>query len=241
MNVQEFAEKVRNTPHLRDFSACIASTLDHLGFQRHAYVAFMARSEPHILDNYPSAYREHFIENDYVYIDPVLMGTKRSLLPFKWSKESRVFCEKLPLSPKQRRILEEGSEFGINRGIAIPIHLVQGSFGVLVANSDVPAPELDKLWQDKALELQLYALHIHEAYQEIASLPTDDFEAPLSPRERECLQLLAAGKDLWSVSEILSLSLDTVRNYLRSARRKLRVTNTMHAVVKAMHNGLIGY
>jgi len=240
MNVHDFAEKVRNTPHLEAFSACLAATFDQLGFQQHAYVAFVPKSEPVIIDNYPAAYHEHFIENDYVYIDPVLMGTKRSLLPFKWSKESQIFCDKLPLSPQQKRILEEGSSFGINRGIAIPIHLVRGSFGVLVANSDAPERELDLLWREKALELQLYALHIHEAYQEIAfSELKNDFG--ISPRERECLQLLAVGKDLWDVSDALSLSTETVRNYLRSARKKLGVTNTMHAVVKAMHHGIIGF
>lgn len=240
MNTQEFAEKVRRAPHLEAFADCIHSTFDDLGFQRHAYVAFVPKSEPTIIDNYPDAYHEHFIENDYVYIDPVLMGTKRSLLPFKWSKESRIFCDTLPLSPQQRKILEEGSAFGINRGIAIPIHLVRGSFGVFVANSDVPERELDMLWHEKALELQLYALHIHEAYQEIAFAGIqNDFN--LSPRERECLQLLAVGKDLWDVSEVLSLSMETVRNYLRSARKKLKVTNTMHAVVKAMHHGVIGF
>lgn len=241
MNLAEFSEKVKSNPHLETFSHCIASSLDQLGFEQYAYVAFMAKTDPVILDNYPSAYREHFIENDYVYIDPVLMGTRRSLLPFKWGTESQEFCERFKLSPKQKRILQEGSEFGINRGIAVPLHLGQGSFGVFVANSSLSETEFDKLWQEKRLELQLFALHIHEAYQEIAFTELHDNTFQISPRERECLQLLAVGRDIWDISDTLSLSVDTIRNYLRGARRKLQVTSTMHAVVKALHHRIIGF
>src|SRR5690606_12694906 len=43
MNVSDFVEKVRSTPHVEAFSACLASTFDQLGFQQHAYVAFIPK------------------------------------------------------------------------------------------------------------------------------------------------------------------------------------------------------
>jgi len=68
----------------------------------------------------------------------------------------------------------------------------------------------------------------------------------LSPRETEILTLLAKGKPLLikvgkqkSISEILSISPNTLKDYMKKIRRKLGARNKTHAVYIAICMGII--
>lgn len=67
----------------------------------------------------------------------------------------------------------------------------------------------------------------------------DPLPGPLSPREREVLTLIAAGSDLQTIAEELTISVATVRTHLGNAHRKLGARNRAHAVALAMQHGLI--
>ena len=77
--------------------------------------------------------------------------------------------------------------------------------------------------------------HVDDAVKEAlaAARPT------LTAREREILQLVAAGQSLEEVAAELVLSPDTVRTHLANARRKLGARNRTEAVVQAMRTAQI--
>jgi DNA-binding CsgD family transcriptional regulator len=61
----------------------------------------------------------------------------------------------------------------------------------------------------------------------------------LSPREREMLSLLAAGKTVGEIAAELFLSPFTVRTHVRNAKDKLRARTTAHAIAIAIdHDAL---
>jgi LuxR family quorum sensing-dependent transcriptional regulator len=59
----------------------------------------------------------------------------------------------------------------------------------------------------------------------------------LTPREREVLAWIAAGKSAWETATILSISQKTVVHHLDHIRRKLGAANTTQAVVVALQAG----
>ena len=59
-------------------------------------------------------------------------------------------------------------------------------------------------------------------------MTTEPFES-LSDREKEVLRLLASGHEAKSVAQVLDLSVHTVNEYLRTARRKLDAPNSRAA------------
>lgn len=64
--------------------------------------------------------------------------------------------------------------------------------------------------------------------------------SPLTRREYEVLVLLAAGRDLRSISKELDISLNTCRSYVKSVLVKLGVHSQLEAVVVAHERGLLG-
>jgi DNA-binding NarL/FixJ family response regulator len=64
--------------------------------------------------------------------------------------------------------------------------------------------------------------------------------APLTPQEMRLLNLLAEGYSYQSAADQMNVSVNTVRNYIRSIYEKLHVHSKSEAVSKAMRLGLIG-
>lgn len=56
----------------------------------------------------------------------------------------------------------------------------------------------------------------------------------LTPRERECLVLVARGKSDWAIGRILGISERTVHNLVERAKRRLGVSGRTQAVVRAL-------
>jgi RNA polymerase sigma factor (sigma-70 family) len=61
----------------------------------------------------------------------------------------------------------------------------------------------------------------------------------LSPREREVLAWTAQGKSARQIGEILGISKRTVDEHVQRAEQKLNARNKTHAVVLAIHYGII--
>ena len=101
-----------------------------------------------------------------------------------------------------------------------------------------PGAELEAQFAAHGAELAL-ACHLIEARLR-APLPAGiDTGRRLSPRERECLQLVAAGERTASVAHRLALSESTVEFHLANARRRLGARTTAEAVAQGVSSGVI--
>jgi DNA-binding NarL/FixJ family response regulator len=65
-------------------------------------------------------------------------------------------------------------------------------------------------------------------------------EATLTAQEQRLLRLLAEGYSYQSSADRMNVSVNTVRNYIRSIYEKLHVHSKSEAVSKALRQGLIG-
>ena len=69
--------------------------------------------------------------------------------------------------------------------------------------------------------------------------PPDPPAQPLSPQERRLLSLLSEGHGYSSAAEQMDVSINTVRNYIRSVYDKLHVHSKSEAVIVALRQGMI--
>jgi len=61
----------------------------------------------------------------------------------------------------------------------------------------------------------------------------------LTKRETELIAAIADGQSYQNAAETLGISINTVRNHIRSAYQKLRVNTRSEAVSRALRAGLI--
>jgi DNA-binding NarL/FixJ family response regulator len=79
------------------------------------------------------------------------------------------------------------------------------------------------------------ARHIVNLFQRTGRPPSD-----LMPQERRLLSMLAEGYSYQAAGDRMNVSVNTIRNYIRSIYEKLHVHSKSEAVSKALRQGIIG-
>lgn len=232
----EFAAASQGVGTIAELDHLIAAAASELGFAFHALVrhgapARRADSRLALLD-YPEGWQERFDADRHYRIDPVQHACRTQVLGFAWS-DLRALVR---LTPRQSRILEESRRHGIGEGFTVPIHLpgeraASCSFATR-AGIDLPAGNL--------VAAQLLGQFGFEAFRRLGR-PRAPPPERLSPRQRECVLLMAQGKSDWEIGRILDLSEETVTKYLNAARARFDVGRRTQLAIVALHDGEIGF
>ncbi|MFK7744928.1 MAG: autoinducer binding domain-containing protein [Roseobacter sp.] len=182
---------------------------------------------------YPLEWAARYQEQNYLRIDPVVIGCYQRFHPVDWKK--------LDWSSKAARAFQaESIKFGIgNQGYSIPIRGPNGQFALFTVNNTCEDEEWSAFTEQHRRELILIAHYFNQKALEFEPNKTPEQSQALSPREIDAMTLLAIGYNRAQVAETLSISEHTLRVYIESARFKLGATNTTHAVARALSRGLI--
>lgn len=214
-------------------TAAFETALQRMGFRLFACVSHTDPLIPTpgavLVHNYPEPWVRLYIESGLHAIDAVLQHADRSLLPFSWEVELRG-----RLTRPQQEIFAAARPFGIEKGYTIPIHIPQ-TFGIPSGSCSV-VPDAHPLDDESYLAASLMAPYFYHAVSRATAQATS---APpvLSRRQRECLALVAQGKDDWTIGQLLNISEHTVHAYVESAKRRLGVTTRAQAVAQALLTG----
>ena len=93
---------------------------------------------------------------------------------------------------------------------------------------------------DLVLSFPEVAAQVLQAFRQMAvDEDTQSIYSPLSPRELQVLELIAAGRTNKEIAAQLDISNQTVKNHVSSILRKLAVNDRTQAVVYAMRRGWI--
>jgi len=169
--------------------------------------------------------------------DPYYRACFDGTLPFDWTEVQG----REGLHPFERQAWRYLADFGLSRGMTIPVHLPGGRFAVVSAIVDRTAANWGDI-RDQSRETMFHLTHLfHKTVHEkgfenqiVVALPVR-----LSPREIECLRWAAGGRTAQDVAHILGRSVETVRLHLKNAMNKLGANNRTQAVAKATQLGLL--
>lgn len=117
--------------------------------------------------------------------------------------------------------------------------ICNGACGYLLKNTP-PARLLEALREAKEGGAPMspeIARKVVELFRKTPPPPVE--ETRLTPQETKLLGLLAAGHSYQAAADRLHVSVNTVRNYIRSVYEKLHVHSSSEAVSKALRLGLI--
>ena len=131
-------------------------------------------------------------------------------------------------------------DFGVRVGIVAPAYLPGGVIGAVVWVSPDATLDVASIFAKRAGELHTLALQFVATHHDLASRRTLVTPAPLTRREIQCLKWAAMGKTDGDISEIMHISLPTVRFHITNAARKLNVIGRPQAIYKAATLGYVG-
>lgn len=227
-----FAAGVAHAGTLPALAALLGAAASDLGFAFFAIAehANLARPPPELLlvHNYPSGWADAFMLGGWRH-DPAWHAASRRLAGFRWSELPAL----MRLTDNERAHLAAARRAGLGSGYTVPLHAPGGraascSFAVAPGRRIAPST---------LLAADIIAQRAFLAASTI--LGTLSHRPHLSPRERECVVLMAQGKTDWEIARILGLSEETVTRYLKTARQRFGVTRRTQLALAAMNAGLI--
>lgn len=236
---QDFLDFAKSARETRSVLQELQDRLADMGCNRLAYFTIRppaGLSKSIYLTNYPLPWIERYDEQDYDIIDPTLKFAATTTLPFRWDE----IMTGSKISKRQRSLLGEAHDFGLTRGMVVPLHGPESGLAVLGIYGDtISENDFEEIWHNDRNDISILCAYAHQAVVEAGYNDEERVLVTLSDRERECLTWTSAGKTTWEIGQILGISNETVVTHMKNAMRKLNVYSKHHAVVKAIVHGLI--
>jgi LuxR family transcriptional regulator, activator of conjugal transfer of Ti plasmids len=183
---------------------------------------------PDLISNYPIKWTDHYLQQRYERLDPVIVKAAETTEPFEWGQEL-LFGN---LSKRQRALLDEARQFGIRCGFTVPIHDSRGPIAAVTFAADERRATFQRRIEQHRHVLQLMAMyfHAHARHRVTPNRVVDG--VVLSPRELECLEWATQGKSAWEIGRLLNISRRTAAFHLDNAKAKFGVRTICQAVAK---------
>jgi LuxR family transcriptional regulator, quorum-sensing system regulator CciR len=193
-----FSEQCDRASDMNDLRDLLQVEFQRLGFRYFACVS-RVRSYPsaigaETLHNYPKSWVDRYREAQYFRRDPIFLLGRDLVQPFLW--RDQVFEGRIEAD--QLAILEDASRHGLLHGVTIPLHGPAGDLAYCSLVSD--APDIDG---DRVHLAARFARCAHETGRRLAGPALDRPRISLPRRERQCMELVALGKDDEAIAIIL--------------------------------------
>lgn len=217
-----------------DVWAFISSFFARHGFDRLIYID-LKPDRLMLLSTLPAAWVARYHDQNYAQIDPFFSHCGTTYRPI--STGAAYLDQHTSLSREQRGLISEAAEFGINAGFSSTVQIMgRKGFSGWNIGSSLSRKDVDGLRSDREAMLRLAARHAHDVLMQAGAIPGKKI---LSPRELECMTLLAQGQRTKDIARSLSISTAAVELYLRNARRKLGATTREQSVAEATARGML--
>jgi DNA-binding CsgD family transcriptional regulator len=184
-----------------------------------------------VIDNYPESWRARYEQAGYLEIDPTIRHARNSTAPLVWSDEA--FADAPALRAEAQAM---GLRFGWTQA-TIDGYGIRGILSLVRGDPPLTASELET----KELSMSWLAQTAHAVLPRSYAPPRRRTKSctALTRRETDVLKWHGDGKTAGEISEILSISVDTVKFHTRNAAEKLGTSNKTAAVVRAAMLGLL--
>jgi len=225
--------ELEGTGRLEGLQEATVALRDYLGVNHVVYHWVDSAGEQYGCGTYSDAWRARYVEQNYLRVDPVIIGCYQRFHPVDWKR--------LDWSSKAARaFFAEALEYGVgNQGFSVPIRGPKGQFALFTVSDTCSDEAWAKFAETHKRDLILIAHYFNRKALEFEPTRTPDQAQTLSPREIDAMTLLAMGYSRAQTAETLTISEHTLRVYIESARFKLGAMNTTHAVARALSRGLI--
>jgi len=227
-SVSEFTIIIEKMKSLIPFSFARCGFCDTREFQPRGIAAF------EMVSRFPDAWEKRYAQQNYVLTDAIATVASQRKGLIYWSDCLEVVGACVKKNPEPLQIMDEAAEIGLKDG------WVYSQEGRRFSERAIISFGGDNCKNDnRALEiLEHLGPHLCQAVKKIV-LGQNESMPRLTPREKEILSWMAAGKTAWETSQILNISNRTVEFHVRNILKKLDAVNSYQAIATAVSHGLI--
>lgn len=193
----------------------------------------------YVFTTMPRRWVAHYDDCGYAEIDPRVLYTFGSAIPFVWDQSSE-----RGKSARVDHFLDDAQAHGISSGVSFSVRSEVGGYVLVGFNS--MRPEIDELRRYEISrnlgDMVLLGIYFHDMFMKTVihpGLPSKVQGAPLSPQEKRCLMLAAHGYTSRRIGKALNIAERTVELYFSQARTKLNVATRNEAIGKAIDERII--
>lgn len=164
----------------------------------------------------------------------------KSTLPFVWeNKNGKLNLKSVRLSASESDYLQSCYRAGVCTAVNVPIHTPDGNLILISSFSDKELAYFDR--HPDIIRDVFYTSHqLHKGLpDEVTENDRTQDHPPLSPRERECMEWAARGKNAGEIATILGISAMTVRDHFKNASAKLKTVTRGQAIAKLCATGAL--
>lgn len=186
-------------------------------------------ADPHVLsEKAPEGFRDLYIRERFYLVDHLGAYARTTAEVFRYCDAPYDRTE----SRDHERFMQALEAFGLGKGLIVPVGRPRSLPAcVWLAGED---PALD---EDAKRAAEIIALFAARKAYALSGIPGNARTANLTPREREALQWIAAGKTSWEASVILRVSEKAIDKIIASAMVKLDAVTRAQAVANAIRVG----
>lgn len=180
-------------------------------------------------------WHHYYLEQGYADIDRTLEITHQSTLPIYWDVAQQLMHAK---SPREKRIRQESIEFGVDKGLSIPVFGPNKDFASLTLHQFKKENCLSD-YQTKQFEWMMAAQLFYAAIKKMLKPQKIEPHFNLTRREQQCLQLTLKSWRVERIAKELNISERTVNFHLQNANKKMGTHNkyqSAHRYAESINN-----
>ncbi len=225
---ESLAEALPGSPTTDAVFAAWHRLMTKAGFRYWAYLAFDDQRRPIIRSSYPAVWLKRYSEENYLSLDPVVDEAKTSRVPYLWHEAAA----KVRLNRRQQQFFDEAGEFGLTVGAGIPTWNPVGRQGLVSLVPDLRrGADFGLFYRQTKIDLLAAANLLHAQISRLRN-PIDPASVHLTPRERDCLDLLLQGLPTSVIARRLGLTARGVQFHVENIKAKYGVKTRLQLLAR---------
>jgi len=237
MNLPQFAAELEKLTTTQQLEKALRAYLQTYGFRYYAvtYYSHHIKTGRKLIYDHVSqplrAWHLHYLEQGYADADRTLEEAYTWTLPLYWDVQQQLQQAK---NKREQRIRRESIEFGIDKGLSIPVHGPQRDFISLTLHqcrNETCLQNYESLQYEWLSAAQIFYHYLRKILRHVPVVSHQ-----LTRREKECLLLTAKSWRVEQIAKELNISVRTVNFHLQNANKKMGVNNKYQAVRQYMEN-----
>ncbi len=232
MHTSDVVEKIRVAPDINSLWQLVDSHARHVGMDGAYLMHFHPASGLTAIDRRPEEWLRVYSSRGFIHFDPIAIRAFKGGEAFTWDE----CISRSNLNREQRMLMSQARDFGLLQGFNVQ--------GMSQGYEAYTCSYYNRHYGDYADTMRANRKNMEivgeAARSRMSELILEGVDVPeLTPREKECLELAAAGKTNDVIGAILGISANTVGGYIKSASKKLQVNSKVQAIVKAVQLRII--